>query len=281
MKPRGINWDCHISRCFKRRAVKSSTKRKASGKKQKKQKVKQVDALMNDGTTSLVTKETDIHYLYDAIYTHFSTRVGGNWNSERIMTLARRINNLLLFAKDNAPTKVKGRDPLQRFHYLVMRQRNVIPQYLASLEGEMKDTTLRIYSCSYSSFLRWFVLYYEYKKDFPIPADEYELLKDIITNCTSSYRKSALKNKPYVSVEQLKQDGMWPEGGIREIQEGFPPLEDIAKQYLQMQCITDDDFKWYSGFLSAHLYAFAPQGRIGGIKSLTVEQGFVLLETSK
>ena len=273
MKPRAINWDCHISKAFKRRAIKASRKHKASTRR------KQEVLLVNDESTPL----SDVECLHDAIHPHFSTRVGGNWNAERILTLAKRVSNLLKFAKDIAPTKVKGRDPLRRFHYLVMHQKDVIPHYLASLESELKDTTLRIFSCSFSSFLHWFVLYYEYDKKVlpPIPAKKYELLKDIITSCISSYRKSALKNKPYVSVEQLKQDGMWPEGGIKEIQEGFPLLEIIAKQYLQMDCITDDDLKWYLGFLSTHFYAFAPQGRVGGIKSLTVEQGSVLLETSK
>ena len=118
-----------------------------------------------------------------------------------------------------------------------------------------------------------FTRYFSNRRQYAVYSEHLGIVKDILKNCASMYRRKAKTNRVFQSVEQLQLDNKWPYNGLLGLQ------EELARSMFRLTRFTREEYYWFMGFITVHLYICTPQGRVGGIMTCSREGAISLLAT--
>jgi hypothetical protein len=93
-----------------------------------------------------------------------------------------------------------------------------------------------------------------------------------------NYAKQQIAKKS--DVTKLVQDGKLPQNGMSDIQKLIQAKMTSMTEMISDNSIDRTKYALFVGFVIATLYAYAPQGRIGGICAMTTDNAIELLSTT-
>jgi hypothetical protein len=118
---------------------------------------------------------------------------------------------------------------------------------------------------------KWFVLF---KSGRRLTQNDLQGLLYVSSNLKKNLNKDMRGTRGEVTMKQEVYLRHQPAGGLAELQEGFPRQLDKLKALLDAapRIIGKSEYTWFCGMMYTSLYVFAPQGRIGGVKDIKVQQ---------
>ena len=206
---------------------------------------------------------------------HLTSKIGGGLSHTEARTTANRFAAFLDWIQQKTPSGHLPHD-LEGFicHVIQAEYANLGPyaQYLEEIKGYVSSTIINHINDIVKS-AKWFVLINMGKSKIVRKADLEGLLY-ISTNLKKNLSKDVKGTHAKVTMESEVYLRHQPEGGLRQLQEQFAPELEKLKRLLSTTpfVIGAEEYRWFCGLMYVAMYIFAPQGRKGGVESITLSQ---------
>ena len=156
-------------------------------------------------------------------------------------------------------------------------------EYLLQLKElqQLSPYTVRNYSKDIIKFLEWFVVIRKKSKSSKqVRGRHWELFLRMVKQTLKSIRKEIRIKQSENSIEALIQRNEWPAGGLIELQNAIRKDMDWVYNMARSNSVPTNKnvYNRYMNLLSASIYSFSCQGRVGGIEDLKFFQGQELLD---
>ena len=146
-------------------------------------------------------------------------------------------------------------------------------EYLLQLKElqQLSPYTIRNYSKDLIKFLEWFVVIRKKTKSSKqVRGRHWELFLKMVKQIMKSIRKEIRTQQSENSIEALIQRNEWPAGGLIELQNAIRNDMDWVHNMARCNLVPTNRnvYNRYMNLLSASIYCFSCQGRVGGIEDL-------------
>ena len=206
---------------------------------------------------------------------HLTSKTGGGLNHTEARTTANRFAAFLDWIQQKTPSGHLPHD-LEGFicHVIQAEYADLGPyaQYLDDIKGLVSSTIINHINDIVKG-AKWFVLI-NMGKSKNVKKADLEGLLYISTNLKKNLSKDVKGAHAKVTMESEVYLRHQPEGGLRQLQEQFKPELEKLKRLLSTTpfVIGAEEYRWFCGLMYVAMYIFAPQGRKGGIESITLSQ---------
>jgi hypothetical protein len=223
---------------------------------------------------------------------YFTEEFNGGHSPHYVTTWSRRLSRFLNFSYHaihntylEADMIVKWTKDIIRIHY-----KEVFKKYVTHLRErlQLKPSTVLVELYDIKKYMDWFVYIRtesEGESAVCTATDCLKPLEYVLMNICKSERKRLKKqNSECQDLETLVELGQLPEGGLEEIQQCLQNDLQWVKSWA-MDLMNNDisnfvgrtEYNRYMQILYASFYAYSPQGRISGIESMKLKQGYEML----
>ena len=196
-------------------------------------------------------------------------------------TLKFRIEDFLLFLQSKASNA--NLNVVNLITNFLREDIGKYNEYLLQLKElqQLSPYTIRNYSKDLIKFLEWFVVIRKKTKSTKqVRGRHWELFLRMVKQIMKSVRKEIRIQQSGNSIEALIERNEWPAGGLIELQNAIRNDMDWVHNMARCNAIPTNKnvYNRYMNLLSASIYCFSCQGRVGGIEDLKFFQGKELLE---
>ena len=204
-------------------------------------------------------------------------------NNSSLSTLIFRIQDFLVYLHSKLSTPEISvvemltdflRDGIDKYDEYILQLKNL---------QQLSPYTLRNYAKDIIKFLEWFVVIKKKKKNAKVKKvrpHHWELFLKMTKQVMKSIKKEIRTKQSEHSVEAMIERNEWPAGGLLELQNAI--RNDMYWVHNMAQAnegpTNRSVYNKYMNLLSASIYCFSCQGRVGGIEDLKFFQGKELLE---
>ena len=240
--------------------------------------------------------------LMAGLQSFLNTPVGGAKTKVFVESLLKKVFELLSFARvslygsafflDADNDTEFGRQVWQTAHAISTDHLEKVSEHLDQL-GEktgIKHNTKMANVAKYRVFFNWNCFWSPIGKlSYPVSERDVLKLEKTLHALQNYHRREGMKSKRAntQSIDERVAALTWPENGFATLREALIPDMDIL---LAMGKPTDEpssfffderDYRRFVQVLISAFYAFAPTGRVGGLKSLIYEKGLELVKNRK
>ena len=216
---------------------------------------------------------------------HYLSLAGGQLKSAAIKYIMQRTALLLVWtykSSENKDLPLMTKDVLLWFFELITVYYSLVETFLTEyLDGirHFSPSTCINYICDIVKAVTWFVWFREERtQEFKIGGYDERGIVCLLQQLKKSLKPSLRKQRLANSLENMIADRRFPVGGIAKLQEYM--IDDIQWAYSIDARFVARAKRMYNKFLSilvSALYVFSPQGRVGGIQDVRIQQYSELL----
>jgi hypothetical protein len=165
----------------------------------------------------------------------------------------------------------------------------VFPKYITHLKDrlELKPNSILVEIYDIKKFMEWFV-YIRVKTESDNSCSNMDCLKPLLyvlgSICKCERKQLKKNNSENQDLETLIENRQLPAGGLKELQQCLQ--KDLLWVKTWATALSDDsnfvgknEYNRFMQVLYAAMYVYSPQGRISGIESMKVKQGYEILQT--
>ena len=204
-------------------------------------------------------------------------------NNSSLSTLIFRIQDFLVFLHSKLSTPEISvvemltdflRDGIEKYDEYMLQLKNL---------QQLSPYNLRNYAKDIIKFLEWFVVIKKKNKNAKVKKvrpHHWELFLKMTKQIMKSIKKEIRTKQSEHCVEAMIERNEWPPGGLLELQNAIRNDMYWVRNMAQANegPTNKTVYNKYMNLLSASIYCFSCQGRVGGIEDLKFYQGKELLE---
>ena len=216
---------------------------------------------------------------------HYLSLAGGRLKSAAIKYIMQRSALLLVWtykSETEQSIPLMKNDVLLWFFQIITTSYSLVEKFLTEYldtSRKFSPSTCINYICDITKAVTWFVWFREDRiQEFKIGGYEERGIMCILQQLKKSLKPSLQKQRLANSLENMIADRRFPSGGIAQLQ-GYM-IDDIQWAYSIDAHFVARARQMYNRFLSilvSALYVFSPQGRVGGIQDVRIQQYSELL----
>lgn len=219
---------------------------------------------------------------------HLASITCGNKSETEIKTIYGRISRFILWCNDRLkPVKESNIAEVSIFLvkwtlFQIIKKHNSLindycSKYLTETE-ELKPFTVVNHLLDIKLVARWYVFFRtDFDKDLKCKKGCFAGLEQYISAISRSYKKNGKRKRTKKSMKLAIEEGRLPSGGMIELQEAIIKMVPTLKQICVQPVINKSTYDFFMGCLFGSMYAFSPQGRIGGFEGLIYGQASGLI----
>ena len=230
---------------------------------------------------------------------HLASITCGNKSESEIKTVYSRMARFILWCQDKLSPLFEQKDAevsvflvkwtlyhvIKKYHSLL---NDYCGKYLTETE-EYKPFTVVNHLLDIKLVARWYVFFRtDLDTALKCKKGSFEGFKEYISAVSRSYKKRGKRESMKKSMKLAIKDGRLPSGGMIELQDAIKKVLPRLKEICAHPTINKSTHDFFLGCLFGSMYAFSPQGRIGGFESLKyhqvaglIAQGYTLIKDFK
>ena len=206
---------------------------------------------------------------------------GGGKKTAEITTICNRNAHLLQWCQ----TKTNETSVTAIIDAVLTKDYGLMFEYCQSkLEGlGISASTIKNHLLDHDKLMDWYSLFYHTHVNRPDKSAINSVFRTLRKHY-SKVNKKVVANTGKSSIESAVFNWTWPKNGLPELQQcvvdhiGFVETVELWRDDDDREPVSESVFNNFMDLLFSAMYVFSPQGRVGGITELTMENGVEMLK---